>query len=211
MKKVFIMIIAALLIATIAISVIGCDSINNTGGSVYNRDEFMDGVSSVFIHKYNNNQKIWEVDIVKNANYDTLTSANNFNSFIAKIKTDLITNNKKMRSFMFVVEAQTNCTINFALIINSRTDVKYFEQQEIALSANTPIRVTFYIDKNISDLIDNEYPNFIIETNKFEEVPDDAIEYKRTMFGKKYNYVYTATEVEFTVSDFQAVIEDIKA
>ncbi len=211
MKKVFIMIIAALLIAIIAISVIGCDSINNTGGNVYNRDEFMDGVSAVFTHKYNNKDTVWETDYVQNANYETLMSANNFNSFTAKIKTDLITDNKKMRSFMFVVETQTDCTINFALLTDNPSNTKYFAQQEITLSANTQVRITFYIDEIITDLIDNEYPNFRIETNRYEEVPDDALDYKRTIFGKKYNYVYTATDVEFTISNFQAVIEDIKA
>lgn len=211
MKKAFIMIIAALLIATIAISVIGCDSINNTGGSVYNRDEFMDGVANIYAYKYDENKNAWDVDIIRPANYETLTSANNYYSFIAKIKTELITDNKKMRSFMFVVEAQTDCTINFALKTNRPTDVKYFEQQEIALSANTPIRVTFYIDKAVSDLITNEYPNFYIETNKYEEVTDDTAKYDCKIQDKKYNYTFTATDVKFTVSDFQAVIEDIKA
>lgn len=211
MKKAFIMIIAALLIATIAISVIGCDSINNTGGSVYNRDEFMDGVANIYAHKYNENKSAWELDIVRPANYDTLMLPNSYESFIVKIKTNLISNEKKMRSFMFVVEAQTDCTINIALRTNKKTDVKYFAQQEITLSANTPIRVTFYIDKNISDLIDNEKPNFYIETNRFEEVTDDTAKYACIIQGKKYNYVYTATDVKFTVSDFQAVIEDIKA
>lgn len=211
MKKAFIMIIAALLIATIAISVIGCDSINNTGGSVYNRDEFMDGVANIYAHKYNENKSAWELDIVRPANYDTLMLPNSYESFIVKIKTNLISNEKKMRSFMFVVEAQTDCTINIALRTNKKTDVKYFAQQEITLSANTPIRVTFYIDKAVSDLITNEYPNFYIETKKYEEVTDDTAKYDCKIQDKKYNYTFTATDVKFTVSDFQAVIEDIKA
>lgn len=195
-------------VLALMISILGGCEHFVTKGTVYNQDEWVRSSDSVYTYRLDNITKKWKLDYNASGDIETLKTADNYASWSLDLKNSFVSSKKRLDAISFVVTTDTDTTINFSFYAGDMAVKKAFRQQEIDFKAGEQTPVVFAVGEIIRDITTASVQAFFIDTFKYTPANEGEKGYS-IIDGVVYNAEYTATEVNFTATDFQIIVSNV--
>lgn len=207
MKKKILLSTVVVVIIVSSLLMVACDNIVPTGSTVYNSKEFV-SKWSVLEYRYDRITLEWDYGYISNAKEETLKKPNKYYQWVVYLKNSFLSDKKRLDYVCFMVTTEDNVTMTFSFQggrgNNSDPNTKLYSQ-EVTFVAGEPALVKIPVGETI-DILTFDYNAFIVETVEYYEKADG----KYVFDGINYDCWFKGTETNFTVTDYQLVVTNLK-